>query len=118
MALILLAITLKMNKGVRFLKKLWCSVSGVVKYKLRLFLSKVYRKDWRPWGIGKLVVSSTSPSLVRANQRIMACEMFTIRGLEYYHAVFPVTCQFPCSAVHCVLAGGTKSTRAQLDMQF
>ena len=30
--------------------------------------------------------------------------MFTIRGLEYCHTVFPVTCQFPCSAVHCVLA--------------
>ena len=27
----------------------------------RLFLSKVYRKDWPPWGIEKLVVSSTSP---------------------------------------------------------
>ena len=34
----------------------------------------------------------------------MACVMFTIRGLEYCHTVFPVTCQFPCSAVHCLLA--------------
>ena len=49
-----------MNKGVRFLKKLWCSVSGVVKYK-DCFFSKVYRKDWPAWGIEKLVVLSTSP---------------------------------------------------------
>ena len=90
-----------MNKGVRSLKKLWCSVSGVVKYKdcfFQRFIEKIgQRGELRSWKFRAL-------ALVRANQRIMACEMFTIRGLGYCHTVFLVKCQFPCSAVHCVLA--------------
>ena len=62
------------------------------------FIEKIgHRGELRSWQF-------RAQALVRANQRIMACEMFTIRGLEYCHTVFPVTCQFPCSAVHCVLA--------------
>ena len=109
----LIGYELKMNKGVRVLKKLWCSVSGVVKYKdcfFHRFIEKIgHREELRSWQFRAL-------ALVRANQRIMAFVMVIIRGLEYCHTFF--SRYMPISMFSCSLCASWQQKIQQSSIRY
>lgn len=104
MALILLAITLKMNKGVRFLKKLWCSVSGVVKYKdcfYQRFIEKIGdRGELGSWQFRALALASSERIRGLWPVRCLQLEVWSITMLFFpLHANFHVRLFIVCQLV-------------------